>query len=97
MERLLGNKVTPLKACTGEMDDCAKHAYLKFWHHFGERLERLAREKLGRYGGMRFLTYGNFEHVCCECRKYKDAADVNFAKKPAYQNSARFHDTLPYH
>ena len=96
VQRLCGRKVLLLKKCRGRVVEDAKKAYWKFKAEFGEELERLARVELGMYGNTRFLTYGQFEHLCCEWRKCKSAEGTEFADMPIWKTSARFCELLPY-
>ena len=68
IDELTGKRPGDVRKCTGSYSGAAMEQYWRFRNLYGQRLQRKAMDKLG-YRGL-FLTWGVFEDLCCEYRKY---------------------------
>ena len=95
MQKLLGLPVKPLKSCKSEHSEMAMQAYRLFTDKRGAYLEAVARRHLGLTNGARCFSYGNFENMCCEYRKWCDS-NLNIAKAVCYTTNPTYLELLPY-
>jgi hypothetical protein len=95
VDELYGRPVTPLKSCKRGHSLEALHLYYHFKGLHGERIEEAARENLGIVTSFSLVTWGNFEHILCEYRKFRTCTK-DLSQHTVYVTSKRYHGLLPY-
>ena len=93
----LAEKKTPLNKCTGHHDDVYTSVYYTFKKRHGEKLEEEARKQFGIVPNFRSLTWGNFEHLLCEWRKFITFENPGRLETlPAHVTSGTYHELLAF-